>query len=155
MSRFPGRRSLLWSSLAALAALAVARPALRTGPTACQDYRGKGRIRVLLRPFRADTADEMAAIARAQWESGLGGGILATCPIPAADELAADVFAAALAQAEREAEEQGIAGPAVTPFLLSRIAALTEGASVAANRALLLNNALWAARFAASLFPAA
>ncbi len=105
-------------------------------------------------PFRADTAEEMAAIARAQWESGLGGGILAVCPIPEADELAPDVFDAARAQAAREAEEQGIHGPAITPFLLSRIAALTEGTSVAANRALLLNNATWAARFATSLFTA-
>jgi pseudouridine-5'-phosphate glycosidase len=103
-------------------------------------------------PFRADTADEIAAIARAQWGSGLGGGMLVTCPIPEADALSADVFDAALDQAEREAVERGIHGAAVTPFLLSRIAALTEGASVAANRALLLNNALWAARFAASLF---
>src|SRR5262249_44614044 len=105
-------------------------------------------------PFRADTADEMAAIARAQWESGLGGGVLATCPIPEADELAADVFERAHAQAEHEAEERGIHGPAVTPFLLSRIAALTEGASVKANRALLLNNATWAARFANRLMSA-
>lgn len=105
-------------------------------------------------PFRADTADEMAAIARAQWQSGLGGGILVTCPIPEADALSPDVFDAARAQAEREAKEQGIHGSAVTPFLLSHIAAITEGTSVAANRALLLNNAMWAARFATSLFAA-
>src|SRR5262249_24800596 len=54
-------------------------------------------------PFRADTADEMAAISRAQWESGLGGGILVTCPIPEADALSDDVFDAARKQAEREA----------------------------------------------------
>ncbi|HEV8193895.1 MAG TPA: pseudouridine-5'-phosphate glycosidase [Ktedonobacterales bacterium] len=102
-------------------------------------------------PFRVDTADEMAAIARAQWASGLGGGILATCPIPEADALSADIFDTALKQAELEMAEQGTHGPAVTPFLLSRIAALTDGRSVAANRALLLNNAICAARFAASL----
>jgi pseudouridine-5'-phosphate glycosidase len=102
-------------------------------------------------PFRADTAVEMTAIARAQWESGLGGGILATCPIPEDAALPADIFDAALAQAEREAEEQGVRGPEVTPFLLGQIASLTEGASVVANRALLLNNATWAARFAAAL----
>jgi hypothetical protein len=50
MSRFPWRRSFVWPALAAVAALAVARPALSTGPSTCQDYRGKGRIRVLLRP---------------------------------------------------------------------------------------------------------
>ena len=47
-----------------------------------------------------------------------------------------------------QAEEQHISGAAVTPFLLSRIAHATEGQSVSANLALLVNNATWAARFA-------
>ena len=102
-------------------------------------------------PFRADSPAEIAAIARAQWGSGLGGGLLVACPIPEADELPASVFADALTQAERDAAEAGVTGPAITPFLLGRIATLTGGASVAANRALLLNNAAWAARIAAAL----
>ena len=110
-------------------------------------YRSSG-LRV---PFRAETPAEVAAMARAQWESGLGGGLLVTCPIPEADALPESVFADALAQAERDADEAGVMGAAVTPFLLGRIATLTGGASVAANRALLLNNTTWAARIAAAL----
>jgi len=110
-------------------------------------YRSSG-LRI---PFRAETPGEIAAIARAQWQSDLGGGLLVACPIPAADALPESVFADALAQAERDAGEAHISGPAITPFVLARIAALTGGASVAANRALLLNNAAWAARIAAAL----
>lgn len=102
-------------------------------------------------PYRAEMPSEIAAIARAQWESGLGGGLLVTCPIPEADALPESVFADALAQAEREAADAHVTGPAITPFLLARIGALTEGTSIAANRALLLNNATWAARVAVAL----
>ena len=104
-------------------------------------------------PFRAETPAAIAAIARAQWESGLGGGLLITCPIPEAEALPESVFADALAQAERDAAEAQVTGPAITPFLLARIGALTSGMSVAANRALLLNNATWAARIAVALSP--
>ena len=102
-------------------------------------------------PFRAETPTEIAAIARAQWESGLGGGLLVTCPIPEADALPESDFTDALAQAERDAADAHVSGPAITPFLLARIGALTEGTSIAANRALLLNNATWAARIAVAL----
>ena len=102
-------------------------------------------------PFRAETPAEIAAIARAQWGSGLGGGLFVTCPIPEADALPESIFADALAQAEREADDAHVTGPAITPFLLVRIGALTEGTSVAANRALLLNNGAWAAHIAAAL----
>jgi len=44
-----------------------------------------------------------------------------------------------------------VTGPAITPFLLARIGALTEGTSIAANRSLLLNNATWAARIASAM----
>ena len=102
-------------------------------------------------PHRADTPAEIAAFARAQWASGLGGGILVTCPIPAEHAIPASRVAGALTQALNEAEEQRIRGQAVTPFLLARLAELTGGESVAANRALLLHNAALAAQFARAL----
>jgi len=106
-------------------------------------------------PHRADTPDEVAAIARAQWASGLGGGILVACPIPAEHALMASEIEAAIALAQRDADERRVSGPTLTPFLLARVAELTGGESVAANRALLLNNATWAARFALRLANAA
>jgi pseudouridine-5'-phosphate glycosidase len=111
-------------------------------------YSRTSRLRV---PHRADSAAEVAAIARAQWESGLGGGLLVTCPIPQEQALPQETIETAIAQALHEAHEQRIQGAAVTPFLLARLAELTDGESVAANRALLLNNATWAARFAVAL----
>ena len=76
---------------------------------------------------------------------------MVTVPVPAADGLPHDEAEAAIAEAILRADEQGIAGPAVTPFLLTQIAAITAGRSVAANRALLLNNCRVAAGIAAAL----
>ncbi|HEY7357115.1 MAG TPA: pseudouridine-5'-phosphate glycosidase [Ktedonobacterales bacterium] len=99
-------------------------------------------------PHRADSARDVAAIARAQWQGGFGNGILVACPIP--EEQAMDLAALErlIDEALIQAESQHIIGSAVTPFLLARIAQATEGQSVSANLALLVNNATWAARFA-------
>ncbi|MGZ6376216.1 MAG: pseudouridine-5'-phosphate glycosidase, partial [Ktedonobacterales bacterium] len=102
-------------------------------------------------PHRADQAEEIAAITYAQWRSGLGGGLLVTVPIPEEHALPADTMNAAIDQALRQADAEHVRGPALTPFLLARVAELTGGESVTANRALLLNNATWAARFAIAL----
>lgn len=102
-------------------------------------------------PHRADTPAEIAAIARAQWESGLGGGLLVTVPIPEEHALPPEQVDAAVRQALAEAVVAGVAGPRLTPWLLTRVADLTGGESVSANRALLLNNASVAARAAAAL----
>lgn len=102
-------------------------------------------------PHRADSPQEVAAIARAQWESGLGGGLLVTAPIPAEHALPRAQVEAAVEQALAEAQTAGVSGPRLTPWLLARVAELTGGESVAANRALLLNNAAIAARIACAL----
>lgn len=106
-------------------------------------------------PHRADSPTEVAAIARAQWESGLGGGLLVTAPIPAEHALARAQVEAAVEQALAEAQAAGVGGPRLTPWLLARVAELTGGESVAANRALLLNNATIAAQIACALTSAA
>jgi pseudouridine-5'-phosphate glycosidase len=99
-------------------------------------------------PHRADTPREVAAIADAQWASGLGGGVLVTCPIPEGDALPAKRIEAAIAASLRAVEADGVRGSAVTPYLLAHVAEATGGESVAANRVLLLNNAALAARIA-------
>lgn len=97
--------------------------------------------------LRADDAETVAAIARVQWQCGLGG-IVVGCPIPEQYAMMAGPLEAATEEALQLAREQGIRGPATTPFLLAHVAQVTAGESVAANKALLLNNARHAARFA-------
>lgn len=82
---------------------------------------------------------------------GLGAGILLCVPVPAGAALADHVARQAVDRATTEAEQGGIHGPALTPWLLARIAELTDGASVRANTALIVNNAGFAGRLAAAL----
>jgi pseudouridine-5'-phosphate glycosidase len=71
----------------------------------------------------------------------LGGAILVCVPVPAADALPGDLAAEAIERAIDEADAAGVAGPALTPWLLARIGELTDGASIRANTALIINNA--------------
>ena len=54
-------------------------------------------------------------------------------------------------QALQEASAEGIQGKAVTPYLLSRIKALSDGRSLATNIALVKHNALVGARLACAM----
>jgi pseudouridine-5'-phosphate glycosidase len=100
---------------------------------------------------RMDTIEQLASAIRTHLGLGLRTGVLIANPIPAADELPAETYERALATALSEAESQGVRGRSVTPFLLERLRALSEGESVRANLALLTNNARVAARLARAL----
>jgi len=100
-------------------------------------------------PHRVEGPDEVAAIYAAR--SRDRSGILVTVPIGEADELDAEQLDAVLEASLAEAERSGVVGAAVTPFLLSRIAEATSGASIPANLALAQNNAGVAAQIAAAL----
>jgi pseudouridine-5'-phosphate glycosidase len=100
---------------------------------------------------RADTPEEVAAIVRARRALGLSGGELVTVPVPAADELPRVEAEAAIAKATKLADESGVTGAAITPFILAKIVELTGGRSKRANVALLLNNARVAAHIAYAL----
>jgi len=97
--------------------------------------------------------DEAAAARRIRTQLGLGlrGGILVCAPVPEADALPDDVASAAIEQAIAGADAAGVRGPDLTPWLLARIAELTNGASIKANTALIVNNARVAGRIAAAL----
>ncbi|MEJ6007309.1 pseudouridine-5'-phosphate glycosidase [Paucibacter sp. AS339] len=101
--------------------------------------------------FRIDTAAEQAQFLRAKWDLGLAGGVVISNPLPAEEAMPREEIDRITAQALREAEEQGIQGKAVTPFLLARIKALTEGRSLASNIALVKHNAKAGARLAVAL----
>lgn len=102
-------------------------------------------------PHRAETAAEVAEIALAQWGSGLGGGALVVAPAPEAHALPRAQVEAAVERALVGAEAADVRGARLTPWLLTRVAELTGGESVSANRALLLNNATIAAEIAVAL----
>jgi pseudouridine-5'-phosphate glycosidase len=101
--------------------------------------------------YRIDTPEELAAVFRAKQECGLKGGMLVTNPIPEQYSMPKQIIDAAISQALREMEEQGIHGKHCTPFLLARVKDLTGGDSLASNIQLVLNNARLAARTAAAL----
>lgn len=100
---------------------------------------------------RLDTPAEIAAAVALHRRLGSGTGMLIANPIPAEDSLAPALIDGIIAGAIREAETQGIAGKAVTPFLLERINAASGGRSLKANTALVRNNAALAARIAVEL----
>lgn len=99
---------------------------------------------------RVDSAAELAAIVRTQWDLGLDGVVVAN-PIPKEYEMDPGIVERAIRNALAEAAEQGITGKDVTPFLLSTIEAQTGGDSLTANRALIENNAHVGARLAVEL----
>jgi pseudouridine-5'-phosphate glycosidase len=104
----------------------------------------------LVSPQTAPDVAAAARIAALHLELALGG-LLACVPVPEAEALPQDVARDAVEQAIREASSGGIAGPALTPWLLARIAEITNGASVRANTALIVNNARVAGQLAVSL----
>ncbi|MEP5731832.1 MAG: pseudouridine-5'-phosphate glycosidase [Sulfitobacter sp.] len=102
-------------------------------------------------PLRLDDPALIAKAHLTRAAMGLPGGQLITNPIPQEDEIPAETLAPVIAQAQADAEAHGIAGKAVTPYLLQRIFELTEGRSLTANIALVRNNARLAAKIAAAL----
>jgi pseudouridylate synthase len=94
---------------------------------------------------------EAADLVRTHLHLGLGTGIVICVPVPAAEALPDDVARDSVERAIREADAAGVAGPALTPWLLARIGELTNGASIRANTALIVNDARVAAELAVRL----
>ena len=85
--------------------------------------------------------EEAAKIVKAKREMGLSGGILIANPIPEEYSMPEEEINAVIEKATAEMEEKGIRGKECTPFLLARIAEITEGKSLASNIRLVYNNA--------------
>ena len=100
---------------------------------------------------RLDTPEEIGDVIRMKEELGLKGGVLVMCPVPEKDEIPAAEINGVIDRAIREAEEKGVKGKDITPFLLSRVKDLTEGRSLEANIKLVLNNADIGSRIACNI----
>ncbi|HKG60987.1 MAG TPA: pseudouridine-5'-phosphate glycosidase [Pyrinomonadaceae bacterium] len=97
---------------------------------------------------RVDSPEDVAKIYRAQRELEIESALLVVVPVPAQFEVPAEELQIVLMTALEDAEWKGIAGPALTPFLLSQMAERSGGSTLRANIALLENNARVAAEIA-------
>jgi pseudouridylate synthase len=95
--------------------------------------------------------DEVARVARTQWDLGLRTALVLGNPIPDADQIPDVEWSEWLQEAQALAERDRIRGKAVTPYLLDRVATLSAGRTVQANIALLESNASLAADVAVAL----
>ncbi|MFD2707155.1 pseudouridine-5'-phosphate glycosidase [Salibacterium lacus] len=101
--------------------------------------------------FRVDEADEAASTLHAKWEMEMEGGAVIANPIPEDYAMKEEVISEVIEKAVQEAENLGITGKDVTPFLLQKIQESTGGQSLDANIALVKHNAEIGAAIAAEL----
>ena len=96
----------------------------------------------------ADSPVAAARLLAAQWSMLPDGGVLIANPPPEAQALEREILESWVAEAEREAEQQGVTGPALTPFLLAWLHQASGGRTQSCNVALLVANAHLAAQIA-------
>ena len=101
--------------------------------------------------WRIEDAAEAAAILRANADLGLRAGLLVANPVPDDRQWDRSEHDRVLAEAFAAAENQGVRGKAVTPFLLSFIVEASGGVSLEVNLALARNNVRLAAEIARAL----
>ena len=101
--------------------------------------------------YRIDSEKELAEVINTKWDLGLNGGIIVANPIPEEYEMDHNVINIAISEALKEAEEKGVKGKKVTPFLLENVKEKTGGNSLESNIRLVYNNALVGANLAIEL----
>jgi pseudouridine-5'-phosphate glycosidase len=101
--------------------------------------------------FQFDTPVEQATFILTKWQLGLRGGVVVANPVPAESAMEKAEIDRITEQALLEADQQGVKGKAITPFLLARIKTLTEGRSLVTNIALVKNNARVGAELAVAM----
>lgn len=103
--------------------------------------------------YRLDNPEDVARLIHAKFDSGLDGGILIANPIPKEASLDEALMEKAIKEALIQMEKDGVTGKAITPYLLTKIKALTGGESLTSNIALMKNNAKVAAQIAVAYRP--
>ncbi|WP_312115150.1 pseudouridine-5'-phosphate glycosidase [Brevibacillus reuszeri] len=98
-----------------------------------------------------ESPETVSAMLHTKWQMGLKGGAVIANPIPMLDAIAYEEIEDIIVQAMHEANKHGISGKQVTPFMLAKVKELTGGKSLAANIALVKNNAKLAAQIAVAL----
>jgi pseudouridylate synthase len=99
---------------------------------------------------RVNQPSEVAAVFQAHLDLG-GGGVVLAQPCPVELAVPAALFNSVLTEAELDAADEGVSGAKLTPYLLARLSELTNGKTLAANRALIVQNAKLAAEVAIAM----
>jgi pseudouridine-5'-phosphate glycosidase len=133
-------------TLEALEALGV--PVVGVGTSEFPSFYSRGSGLHL--DHRVDDVDLAARMMQARIDQLGQGGLVFAVPLPEQDALPAAEIEAEIEAAVMLANRNAIQGKELTPFLLAEIARRTDGKSLAANLALLVNNARFAARLAAA-----
>lgn len=100
---------------------------------------------------KVESADEVASIARSRDSLGLPSSVLVTAPVPKEFEMNAEELEKILKEALQLANDHRITGKDITPFLLSEMSRGSNGQTLAANVALLENNARIAGEIASAM----
>jgi len=100
---------------------------------------------------RVESPTEAAAVLSIHLGIDGSGGILFVQPPPTDLAIPAAEISGWIESANAEAVAQGIRGGAVTPFILGRVAELSQGRTLTTNIGLIVNNARTAARIAVAL----
>lgn len=97
---------------------------------------------------KINSEQEVAKVLKTKWDLGLDGGVVITNPIPEEFSMDRKIIDKTILEALKEADEKGIKGKDITPFLLDKIQKLTSGKSLEANIKLVFNNAKLASKIA-------
>jgi len=100
---------------------------------------------------RVDAFEEVALVVKARDSQSMRGAVLVTVPVPKGDEVDSRELEKILSDSLRLAEDHHISGKELTPFLLSEMSRISQGQTLKANTALLINNAKIAAGIAVAL----
>ena len=101
--------------------------------------------------YAAKDEAEIASIIYTKWALGLEGGVLIGNPIPEEYALDYDYMEGVINEALQEADQKGVRGKDITPFMLAKVKEMTKGVSFASNVQLAYNNARVAAKISKAL----
>jgi len=96
----------------------------------------------------AHDPETIAHMMQVKWDLHIQGGMVVANPIPEAYSMAEDEIETVISKAIKSAEDKGIVGKEMTPFLLETIKNMTQGKSLEANKSLVYHNAKLAANIA-------
>ncbi|XP_034233426.1 pseudouridine-5'-phosphate glycosidase-like [Thrips palmi] len=104
-----------------------------------------------LSPYNVNTSEEAAGLIHVMRNSRLRSGLVIAVPVPQESAIPRDEMEEIIKVAVSKANESGIRGKEITPYVLSQVAKSTAGRSLSTNVALIQNNAAVGAKIAVDL----